>query len=381
MSSNQLSSIVLAAGFSSRMGQFKQLLRIGSMTVTEHAVNAFFSAGIKDVKLVTGYKSSELTDFLKHLDVTWVNNPLYKQGMFTSIQAGVRSLKVCDAFFILPVDIPLIKHQTIEHLIKAFTKAEDNIVYPVFQGKRGHPPLISYKFAQDILNYDGTGGLKRLLEQFEHNAFEIPVADQGILLDCDSPEDYKYLLKRFENREIPSVAECEELLTKVYPVEKQILLHCRRVAELAFFLGKKLKKTEKELGLITAAGLLHDIARKEPRHAEAGAALLDKLGYHKVAQVIISHMDIKPDDNDSDINAAQILYIADKYIDGSVVVDPEERFNKKMDKMQDTEIKEAIQIRLDNALRIRDRIEKAAGKSFESILKDFNRLSVELPEI
>jgi molybdenum cofactor cytidylyltransferase len=106
-------AIILAAGFSSRMGRFKPLLPLGKETITDHLIATYLRNGV-DVYLVVGYRQEELRAAVKARHVRIVENPDYPRGMFTGVLAGLRSLK--DGYrgaFVNPVDIPLVSPATI----------------------------------------------------------------------------------------------------------------------------------------------------------------------------------------------------------------------------------------------------------------------------
>ncbi len=111
-------AIVLAGGFSTRMNSFKPLLPLGESTVTGHVIDTFLSAGV-EVFLVVGHRRDEIKASIKGRDITIVDNPAYRQGMFSSIRAGIRRLRPAhQAFFVLPVDIPLVRPATIRRLME-----------------------------------------------------------------------------------------------------------------------------------------------------------------------------------------------------------------------------------------------------------------------
>lgn len=189
-----LTAIILAAGYSSRMGAFKPLLPFGGKTVLERAIELFRTAGIHDIRVVVGHRSSELLPLLERLDVTPLPNGRYQEGMFSSVLTAAKSLEAGDgAFFLLPVDIPLVRRESIELLARSYGSAAKGILYPAFRGRRGHPPLIATSYRDSILSWHGDGGLKALLKQYETNSATIETGDVGTLLDMDTPEDYERL--------------------------------------------------------------------------------------------------------------------------------------------------------------------------------------------
>ena len=161
MKKANLTAIILAAGMSSRMGGFKPLMTLGDTTVIEHAVRMFRAAGIEDIHVVLGFRAPDVSVALKPLDVLTVLNASYSEGMFSSIKVGIENLESdCEAFFILPADIPLVRPATVSALLADYKP--NHILYPVFRKRRGHPPLISTAFTWEILNYSGQGGLRSL---------------------------------------------------------------------------------------------------------------------------------------------------------------------------------------------------------------------------
>jgi len=192
-------AIILAGGLSTRMKCFKPLLPLGDATVTDRVTGAFLSAGVA-VFLVAGYRHDDIAAGIKQQDITIVYNPDFAKGMFSSIQAGVRRLgSRYRAFFVNPVDIPLVRPSTLKRLMDAAAQNPENIIYPVFAGKRGHPPLIPVNIVPFILGWEKSGGLKAVLRSQEKLALEVPVPDSFILFDIDTPEDYAALLERFKS--------------------------------------------------------------------------------------------------------------------------------------------------------------------------------------
>ncbi|MCL5290183.1 MAG: NTP transferase domain-containing protein, partial [Firmicutes bacterium] len=229
----RLAALVLAAGFSSRMGSFKPLLPLGEATVIERAVGNFFAAGIQDVRVVVGHRAEEVIPVLKGMGVQIILNREYAGGMFSSVKVGVNTFKSgIKAFFLLPGDHPLIKPHTLWEIIGAYHENRAGIIYPCFNGERGHPPLISADYINKILAWNRQGGLRSLLNRYNADALDLEVADQGVLLDMDNPVDYQNMIEKSNLEEIPNEAECFVLLTK-FNVPRQIVNHSVAVAQLA----------------------------------------------------------------------------------------------------------------------------------------------------
>jgi len=110
MKHKSFAAIVLSAGFSSRMGAFKPLLRLGDETALEKAVNLFRHAEVEHLQVVVGHQAELLNPLVERLGVSCTVNPSYRDGMFSSVQSAMRKLpEGTDGFFLLPVDTPLVR--------------------------------------------------------------------------------------------------------------------------------------------------------------------------------------------------------------------------------------------------------------------------------
>ncbi len=188
----RIGAIIPAAGFSSRMGKTKALLPIGGHTMLERVVGLFKSVGLEDIIVVSGYEPEKIKVALSGMGVKTIYNPFFRQGMFSSVQAGAACLKKeVEGFFILPVDIPLVQVDTLLVLLKVFLEAGPEIIlHPCFQGRRGHPPLIGAVLIEPLMQWQGPQGLRGFFRQYEGTQRHIEVNDEYILFDIDTPEDY-----------------------------------------------------------------------------------------------------------------------------------------------------------------------------------------------
>jgi CTP:molybdopterin cytidylyltransferase MocA len=313
----------------------------------------------------------ELEPLLARLGVRAVANPNYQEGMFSSVVAGVATLGAeVDYFFVLPVDVPMVRAATIRRLIEHCRREHADVIYPRFMEKRGHPPLIASRHAEEIVGWQGEGGLKAVLTRWESAALDVDVADGNILLDMDTLDDYKLLQKKVERLNIPSPEECRALMENVLSVAEQIIRHGRAVARVAARLGRELNQSgcSLDIPLLTAAGLLHDLAKGEPDHAAAGARLLRDLGFEAVGELVASHMDISISEGD-EISACEVLYLADKLSRGERLLPLAERFRYKLERYADEPvILDKVTARLKTAQTIQKRIESRLGRSLDEVL-------------
>ncbi len=368
----KIAGLIVAAGYSTRMGAYKPLLPLGELTIVETAVNSLRQGGIQDIRVVTGYQAEKIEAVLERWNVRTVHNPGYSDGMFSSVLAGIRSLEAdTEAFLLLPGDNPLIRRHSIKEIVRTYRETNAAVVYPVFNGKRGHPPLIGSKCYASILAGDGCGGLRNVLTRFDSDLAEVNVADQGILIDIDTIDDYRNLINYYLRRNIPTHAECQAMLDK-YQADGRVLRHGQAVASIACALAASLNQAgcRLDLDLVAAGGLIHDLAKGKPNHSQRGGRMAACMGFSALSAIIASHMDISFSRNDM-INEAAIVFLADKLVQGEKRVSFLERFRPAFERFSDSpEVMSAVARRMQAA-------ETIGKKTLELLgIADFDELAV-----
>ena len=188
----QTAAIIVAAGMSSRMGDFKPMLNIGSISIAQRIVANFHQAGVDKIVMITGYNAITLERHLSGNGIIFLRNENYETTqMFDSAKIGLEYLKdKCDRILFTPVDIPLFTSATVRTLIESGAE----LACPVCEGQQGHPILIAARLVDNILSDSGEGGLKGAISRCGAEMREIEVEDAGVLHDADTPEDYRALL-------------------------------------------------------------------------------------------------------------------------------------------------------------------------------------------
>ncbi len=186
-------AVLVAAGLSSRMKDFKPMLPFGGSTIAGHLVAILKGMGISPVIVVTGYRAEELERHLSHACVRFVRNERYKETeMFDSIKLGLTEAEAdCDKIMLMPIDTPAIKPDTIRQVMMI----DAGIVRTVCRGEPGHPVLISAGMVRTVCAYEGNRGLRGAIEESGIPITNLEVEDEGIYRDVDTPEEYRELLQ------------------------------------------------------------------------------------------------------------------------------------------------------------------------------------------
>ncbi len=190
-------AVILAAGESRRMGQPKQLLPFGDKTMLECVIDAFRTSRVDEIRVVLGYKADKIAAKIALSGCKIVRNDHYEQGMFTSIQAGLRALpKKAKLVMIAVCDQPRLKRKTVETLIEEFEKERHKILIPSYNGRQGHPPVLRAEYAKEILAMDESLTLKHFYAAHADEITRLAVKDEGSLVDIDDRETYERELKK-----------------------------------------------------------------------------------------------------------------------------------------------------------------------------------------
>lgn len=189
----EIEGIILAAGFSSRAGTFKMELPVGEKTLLERVIEGMTPVCSRII-VVAGHQAERVSRITRvYPTVEVVFNRFYEQGMFGSVQEGVRHVRG-DLFFIVPGDHPCIPPGIYRQLKEAAEKSNpgEDIFIPAFKGRKGHPVAMKISMAVKILKEPRDSTLRTVIRR---NKFQLVEADhEGILWDIDTMEDYCLLL-------------------------------------------------------------------------------------------------------------------------------------------------------------------------------------------
>lgn len=186
----KFSALQLAAGDSSRMeGKNKLMLTLDGKSFLKKTHEELLKTDLHERIVVTGFEKERIMNELRDLNPSFSHNPDFETGMHSSIKKGL-TLFSGDAFFVCLSDQPYFDVEVINTLKSKFKAGHIHV--PVFDGKRGHPVLFSKEFLKEIMNEpDGDYGLSYLLKRHAYKVIEVPVSSGEILIDVDTPADYK----------------------------------------------------------------------------------------------------------------------------------------------------------------------------------------------
>jgi molybdenum cofactor cytidylyltransferase len=182
--------ILLAAGESRRMGYPKPLLKVGDETFVAHLAAAMLTV-VGRLTVVVGAHADRVRPAIPtDPRIRVVDNPNWSRGQLSSIKAGLRALPAdsCAAMVHL-TDHPTVKAETFAAVADAYRHSGKPIVIARHDGHRGHPVLFDRSIFTELLDAPEDQGARVVVNADAARIVYVEVADPGILLDLDTPEE------------------------------------------------------------------------------------------------------------------------------------------------------------------------------------------------
>ena len=191
-----VSAILLAAGESKRLRMPKLLLPFGKSTILEQTIDNLLNSRVDEVIVVLGYRAEEMMRKLANRPVKIAINPIYHQGMSTSIVKGLSLVNNrAQAIMVALADQPLINSQTINRLIEESLGYDKGIVLPTYQAERGHPVIFASEYKEELLGLKGDIGGRQTIKEHPNDTLEVIADSKAITMDVNTINDYYTHLK------------------------------------------------------------------------------------------------------------------------------------------------------------------------------------------
>ncbi len=196
---SQLSTIILAAGLSTRMNQPKLVLPWGDHTILGTVITSFQKAEMGEIVVVTGgYREVVEKEAAKYHVETVFNKDFENGEMADSLKTGLSFLMTKDtqAVFVALADQPGISSYDIEQMAKLYESQKPKMIIPSYEMRRGHPWLIDRNLWESVMQLHHPLTMRDFIEANKNEIVYYLVKQSNILDDLDTPEDYERLRPR-----------------------------------------------------------------------------------------------------------------------------------------------------------------------------------------
>ncbi len=184
--------ILLAAGGARRYGRPKQLARCDGQTLLRRAARLAAAVAPGRTVVVLGARAATMRRELHGLPVQAVHNRRWREGLATSLAAGVRALPPeARAGLVLLADQAAVTSKDLERLISAWRRHPRSITAAEAGNWRGPPVILPRRCFGRLLRLRGDAGARGLLKDPAETVITVPVPSAAI--DIDVPADLRRL--------------------------------------------------------------------------------------------------------------------------------------------------------------------------------------------
>ena len=192
-------AVLLAAGRSERMGRNnKLLLNVDGIPLVRKSAINILNSNVTCMTVVTGFDENKIVNALSGLNVNFVKNINFREGLSSSLKAGLANITPTpSAVIICLADMPKIQPEHINQLIENFDPLKGwEICIPTNNGKRGNPVLIGSRFFPYIFETSGDFGAKQVMKQHSDKIVEVEIGTSDIHFDIDTQDEYENFTTR-----------------------------------------------------------------------------------------------------------------------------------------------------------------------------------------
>ena len=183
-----LHAVVLAAGASTRFGSAKQLVRIGGRPMLHATVTRAVEVAGSAVIVVLGARAAELAPLLSHSPASIVINRDWREGLSSSIRAGIARLPAaCSGVLLLLADQAAVTTEDLRRLVGTWRRQTEYVAAAVYGSTVGVPAIFPRSAFSELMRLRGDQGARALIHRNPDRLVRVPMESAGI--DIDTPED------------------------------------------------------------------------------------------------------------------------------------------------------------------------------------------------
>lgn len=190
-----ITGIIMASGFSKRMGKDKLLLDINGETLIERVIKAVKESNIEEI--IMTYKNYDIKAIGDKYNLNTVYNSNAEEGQSSSIKVGIKAAKPnTDGYVFFVADQPFLSSEVINKIINEFYKNTSMIVVPLYKDKKGNPVIFPFQFKKELLMLEGDIGGRKIIMNNLNRVKYIKIDNFSAGQDIDTWDEYINLHER-----------------------------------------------------------------------------------------------------------------------------------------------------------------------------------------
>jgi len=195
----RIAALLLAAGPSSRLGQAKQLVKVGEESLVRRATRLLLAQQPASVTVVVGCEAAAISREIQDLPVTITNNSEWAQGMGASISCGARRIpEPFDGILLMACDQWRLEEADLAQLIAAWSSDISEISVASWNEEKavvsGPPVIFPRTLKQDLISVNKSRGARQVIDRNIDIVHYVEM--ENAACDLDRPEDLEKLISR-----------------------------------------------------------------------------------------------------------------------------------------------------------------------------------------
>lgn len=216
---------IIATGYDSQQKNVNPTSMLGDSSILRRQVVNMQLAGLSPIVVLSGWDNLRVEHHLDYYGVVF-----FQMKDFQRIQLEEDVLPVleylqgkCEKIVYAPVEYPLLQTNTIRKLMRA----EGDICYPVYRGKRGFPTVIKESVIEriQVSGLEKCGILEEYLDELTAENTPVEVEDAGVICNITDEEGCERILESHSRQmQHPYVHVDIDFDTKVFDDRLSLLL-------------------------------------------------------------------------------------------------------------------------------------------------------------
>ena len=183
-----ITGIIMASGFSNRMGKDKLLIDVNGKKIIERVIEAAIYSKLDEVILI--YRTKEVRDIGETYGIKTIYNPNAHLGQSQSVITGVESSEK-GAYMFFVGDQPFISVGLIDLLIDEYNREPEKIIIPYYENMIGMPIIFPSSLREELLKVGGDKGGREIIRNNPLLIKKVYIDDEYLIKDIDTVEDYE----------------------------------------------------------------------------------------------------------------------------------------------------------------------------------------------
>ena len=189
-----IKGILLAAGQSKRLKNENKLIKIfKNKPLIHHALISAKNSKISKIIIVLGCQHKDVKKKIKkNKKITLVHNKNYKDGISSSIKAGLNKISKKDkGFIILQSDMPFVKTTDINKIYNSIIRKKYLVHALKYKNRIGNPIGFDISILNKFKKIKGNIGAKYMVKRLKNSTNFIKVSSEKVFKDFDNASDFR----------------------------------------------------------------------------------------------------------------------------------------------------------------------------------------------